>query len=328
MTVAAASGLVSLDEIREAARAVSGVAINTPLIAVDPLTEQLGVPVWVKPENLQRVGAFKLRGAFNLVRQVAATGARGVITFSSGNHGQAVAYAARHFGLRAVIVMPETVTGAKKTGVERLGGEVVLAGRTSKDRYDKAMELAAKEQLAVVPPFDHPAIIAGQGTIGLEIAEAIPEVRTVLVPIGGGGMSSGVATALHHVLPAAKTIVVEPEGAAKLGRSLAEGRRVTLEKTASIADGLITLSIGEKNWEHLRRYAHKAVQVTDAQIVAGVRFALDRLKLVVEPSGAATLGWLMTQTKGALEGPVVCVLSGGNIDWPGLAEVLGTEAAR
>jgi threo-3-hydroxy-L-aspartate ammonia-lyase len=321
MTVAAAPGLVSLDDIREAAKALSGIAVNTPLLAADDLAERLGVPVWVKAESLQRVGAFKLRGAFNLVRQLAA-GSRGVITYSSGNHGQAVAYAARRFGLRAVIVMPETVTAAKKSGVERLGGEVVLAGRTSRDRYEKAMELAARDGLAVIPPFDHPAIIAGQGTVGVEIAEALPQVGTVLVPIGGGGLSSGVATALHHLAPAAKTIVVEPDGAAKLGRSLAEGRRVTLDKTASIADGLITLSIGELNWEHLRRYAHKAVQVTDAQIVAGVRFALDRLKLVVEPSGAATLGWLMHQPKGSLDGPVVCVLSGGNIDWPGLKEVL------
>lgn len=321
MSVAASSHLVTPADIREAAGALAGVAVRTPLLPVDALADRLGVPVWVKPESLQRVGAFKLRGAYNLVRQVAQT-TRGVITFSSGNHGQAVAYAARLFGLRAVIVMPETVTAAKRGGVERLGGEVVLAGRTSKDRHDKAMEIATAENLAVIPPFDHPSIIAGQGTIGLEIAEDCPAVRTVVVPVGGGGLSAGVATALHHLAPEAKVITVEPAGAAKLATSLKQGHRVVLEKTASIADGLITLSVGELNWEHLRRYVSRGVTVSDEQIREAVRFALERLKLVVEPSGAATLAWLMQQDKGALEGPVVAVISGGNVDAQGLMSVL------
>lgn len=325
MTVAASSRLVTPADIREAAAALSGIAVRTPLLPADALGERLGVPVWVKPENLQRVGAFKLRGAYNLVRQVAAQ-ATGVITYSSGNHGQAVAYAAQLFGLRAVVVMPETVTAAKRGGVERLGGEVVLAGRTSRDRHEKAHEIAQREGLAVVPPFDHAAIIAGQGTIGLEIAEDCPEARTVVVPVGGGGLSAGVATAVHHLLPRAQTITVEPEGAGKLAASLREGRRVVLEKTASIADGLITLSVGELNWEHLSRYVSRGVTVSDDAIRGAVRHAVERLKLVVEPSGAATLAWLLAQERGALDGPVVAVISGGNVDWDGLSGVLGPGA--
>jgi threonine dehydratase len=317
---------VTLEAIRAAARTVAPVAVRTPLLPGDDLAERLGVPVFLKPESLQRVGAFKLRGAYNLVSQLVAEGARGVITYSSGNHGQAVAYAARHFGVRAVIVMPETVTAAKRAGVERLGGAVVLAGRTSKDRFEKAMELAAREGLAVVPPFDHPAIIAGQGTVGLEIAEDCPAVGTVVVPTGGGGLAAGVATAVKALVPEARVVTVEPEGAAKLRASVAAGRRVQLERTASIADGLITLSVGALNWAHLSRYVDRAETVSDDAMREAVRFLLDRVKLVVEPSGAATVAWLRGRAAGELAGPVVAVLSGGNVEWPGLVELLGSGA--
>lgn len=327
MPVAAPVELVTLSDIEDAALALAGVAVRTPLLPVDAVSERLGVPVFVKPENLQRVGAFKLRGAFNLVRQLAAGGATGVITYSSGNHGQAVAYVARRFGLRAVIVMPETVTAAKRGGVERLGGEVVLAGRTSHDRYARAMELAEAEHLAVVPPFDHPAIVAGQGTVGLEIVADCPAVGTVVVPTGGGGLSAGVATALHHLAPAAHVITVEPEGAPKLATSLRRGERVQLPRTDSIADGLITLSVGELNWAHLSRYVTRGETIGDAAMKETVRFVLDRLKMVVEPSGAATLAWVMAQPPGSLEGPVVAVLSGGNIEWDGLRTLFGGGAA-
>ena len=315
-----------MDDIRDAAAGLSGVAVRTPLLPVDDLSERLGVAVLVKPESLQRVGAFKLRGAFNLVRQVA-PGSSGVITYSSGNHGQAVAYAARRFGLRAVIVMPETVTAAKRAGVERLGGEVVLAGRTSRDRHEKAMEIAAAEHLTVIPPFDHPGIIAGQGTVGLEIVQDCPDVATVVVPAGGGGLSAGVATAVHHLAPRAAVVTVEPEGAGKVAASMARGERVVLEKTGSVADGLITLSVGELNWEHLKRYVSRAATVSDTELKAAVRFALERIKLVVEPSGAATLAWLLGRHTGELRGPVVAVISGGNVDWDGLVGLLGTSSS-
>jgi threonine dehydratase len=280
----------------------------------------------VKPESLQRVGAFKLRGAFTLVRQLAEGGAKGVITYSSGNHGQAVAYVARRFGLRAVIVMPETVAEPKRRGVERLGGEVVLAGRTSQDRYARAVEIAQRERLAIVPPFDHPAIIAGQGTAGLELVEDCPDVRTVAVPVGGGGLAAGVATAVKALRPEARVITVEPEGAPTYERARAAGEPVTLERTGSVADGLLPLRIGALTFAHLSRYASQACLVSDAAIVQAVRFALDRLKLVVEPSGAATLAWLLGQPSGSVAGPVVVVLSGGNIEWDGLQALLAAKA--
>lgn len=327
MTVAATPGFVTLDEIRAAASTIAGVAVHTPLLPVDDLAAQLGVPVFIKPENLQRIGAFKLRGGYNLVSQLVRAGAKGVITYSSGNHGQAVAYAAKQFGVRAVIVMPETVSSAKRAGVERLGGEVVLAGRTSNDRYVKAMEIAAAEQLAVVPPFDHPAIIAGQGTVGLEILDDCPDLGTVIVPTGGGGLSAGVATAVKAIRPAADVITVEPEGAAKFATSFAQKRHVYLEKTGSIADGLITLSVGQLNYEHLMRAVSRAVTVSDAAMKDTVRYAIDRLKIVLEPSGAATLAWLRQQAKGSLKGPVVAVLSGGNIEWEGLKSLLDDGTA-
>ena len=319
MSVAAPAELVSLEAIRAAARTIAEVAVRTPLLPLDEVSAALGVPAYVKAENLQRVGAFKLRGAYNVVSQLVATGARGVITYSSGNHGQAVAYAARHFGVRAVVVMPETATAAKRAGVARHGGEVVLAGRTSADRHTKAMELAQQQGLAVVPPYDHPGIIAGQGTVGLEIVEDLPTVATVVVPVGGGGLSSGVATAVKALRPSAEIVAVEPEGAPKLATSLREHHRVTLEKTGSLADGLITLSVGELNWEHLSRFVSRAVTVPDEALREAVRYLLDRRKLVVEPSGAATLAWLRAQAAGSVRGPVVAVLSGGNIEWEGLA---------
>lgn len=326
MTVGAPPEFVSLAAIREAAEHLRGVAVRTPLLPVDELAERLGVPVFVKPESLQRVGAFKLRGAFNLVRQLAAEGAKGVITYSSGNHGQAVAWVAKRFGLRAVIVMPETVTGAKRDGVERMGGQVVLAGRTSQDRHARALELAEHEHLAIVPPFDHPAIIAGQGTAGLELVEDCPDVGTVVVPVGGGGLAAGVATAVRSLRPEAVVVTVEPEGAPTFERARAAGAPVTLERTGSVADGLLPLRIGTLTYAHLARAGAQAALVSDAEIVRAVRYAVDRLKLVVEPSGAATLAWLLGQTKGAVAGPVVAVLSGGNVEWEGLRALLAEPA--
>lgn len=326
MPVAAGAEFVTLEDIRAAAKRLAGVAVRTPLLPVDDLSEALGVPVFIKPENLQRVGAFKLRGAYNMVSQVAAEGVRGVITYSSGNHGQAVAYAAKHFRMRAVIVMPETVTAAKRSGVERYGGEVVLAGRTSQDRFLKAMELAESDRLTVIPPFDHPAIIAGQGTVGVEIVEDCPGVKTVIVPTGGGGLAAGVGTAVKALVHDAMVVTVEPEGADKFRRSFADKKRVQLEKTSSVADGLITLSVGQLNFQHLMRAVTSAVTVSDAEMIATVRYALDRLKIVVEPSGAATLAWLRGRPAGALKGPVIAVLSGGNIDWDGLTGLFGGRA--
>ena len=303
--------MIPAEAVRDAAVALRGIAVRTPLQRVDALG------AWLKLENLQPVGAFKLRGAYNAVRRLPeASRRRGVITYSSGNHGQAVAFAAQKFGVRAVIVMPETAPAVKVAGVKKWGGEVVLAGRTSADRHQKAEALAAAEGLAVIPPFDHPDVVAGQATVGVEIAEQLPDVETVVVPVGGGGLISGVVRGLAVAGSRATVWGVEPAGAPKLHDSLAAGHPVTLARTASIADGLITLTVGEIPFAVLAEHRERVggvVLVEDDTIRAAVHFLHDRAGLAVEPSGAATTAAVLS---GALKvrGPTVLVVSGGNVD--------------
>jgi threonine dehydratase len=303
--------VVSLEEIQEAAAGLRGIATRTSLRYIEALGAHL------KLENEQPVGAFKIRGAYNAIRKLPdAARKRGVITFSSGNHGQAVAYAAKQFGVRAVIVMPETAPAVKVEGVKRWGGEVVLAGRTSEDRRTKAEALAQREGLAVVPPFDHPDIVAGQATVALEIVEQLPEVETVLVPVGGGGLISGVVAGLAAAGSRAKVWGVEPAGAPKLKRSLEAGTPVRLERTASIADGLITLNVGAipfAELQHHRERLRGVVLVEDDSIRDAVHFLWRTCQLAVEPSGAATTAALLS---GAVRpsGVTVLIVSGGNVD--------------
>ena len=299
------------EEIREAAAGLQGIAVRTTLRYVEALGAHL------KLENEQPIGAFKIRGAYNAIRKLAdPVRQRGVITFSSGNHGQAVAYAAKQFGVRAVIVMPETAPAVKVEGVKRWGGEVVLAGRTSEDRRIKAEELAGREGLAVVPPFDHADIVAGQATVALEIVEQLPEVETVLVPVGGGGLISGVVTGLAAAGSRAKVWGVEPAGAPKLKRSLEAGAPVRLERTGSIADGLITLNVGAIPFAELQRHKERlrgVVLVEDDSIRDAVQFLWRTCRLAVEPSGAVTTAAVLS---GAVRpsGVTVLVVSGGNVD--------------
>jgi len=303
--------VIPAEAVREAAVALRGIAVRTPLQRVDALG------AWLKLENLQPVGAFKLRGAYNAVRKLPeAARRRGVITYSSGNHGQAVAFAAQKFGVRAVIVMPETAPSVKVAGVKKWGGEVVFAGRTSADRHHKAEALAAAEGLAVIPPFDHPDVVAGQATVGLEIAEDLPDVETVVVPVGGGGLISGVVRGLAVAGSDATVWGVEPAGAPKLHDSLAAGHPVTLERTSSVADGLITLTVGELPFQVLSEHRERVggvVLVEDDTIREAVHFLHRRAGLAVEPSGAATTAAVLS---GALkvQGPTVLVVSGGNVD--------------
>ena len=324
MTAAIAEpALVTLQDLLDAAATLRGVAVRTPLLPDETLSASTGVPVWVKPEMLQRGGAFKLRGAYNfLARLSPAERARGVIAPSSGNHAQAVALAARLFGVKATVVMPETVTPAKRGGAERLGARVVLAGTTTSDRMTKAQEIARDEGGVLVPPYDHPTIIAGQGTVGLEIADDLPDVRTVLVQVGGGGLSAGVATAIKLRCPSARVIGIEPEGAPKLTRARAAGKPMRLDRTSTIADGLMAIEVGTTPFAHHRAYIDDVVTVSDAAITRAVRHLLDRMKLVTEPSGAITIAALMEGLV-VSTGPTVAVLSGGNIEWDGLSALLG-----
>ena len=316
--------LVSLDEIRAAAALLHGVAVRTPLLPCDPLTEQLGAPVLLKPEMLQRGGAFKFRGAYTFLARLSPEArARGVITASSGNHGQAVALAAKLFGVAATIVMPTTVPRAKRDGAVRLGARCFYAGVTTAERMARAMEIAEAEGLTMVPPYDDPTIIAGQGTLGLEIGEDCPQVGTVLVPIGGGGLSSGVATAIKALAPQARVIGVEPEGAPKYSRAREAGAPVTIPAhPEGLADGLLAVRIGTRNFDHLGAFLDDVVTVPDGALACAVQLLLDRMKLVCEPSGAITVAALLLGLV-PMVGPTVCVLSGGNVEWDGLRRLLG-----
>lgn len=322
MPATAADALVTLHDIEAAARGLSGIAVRTPLLPVDALSERFPAGVWVKPEMLQRTGAFKFRGAYTFLSGMsAADRARGVIAPSSGNHGQAVAYAARMYGASCTVVMPTTVTAAKRAGAERYGARIELAGVTSLDRAARAEELAAETGAVIVPPFDDPRIIAGQGTLGLEIANDLESVGTVLVPVGGGGLSSGVATAIKLRHPSARVIGVEPSGARKLSAARAAGGPVTLPGSSGLPDGLLGVRIGARPFAHLERYCDDVVQVDDAAIRCAMRFLLDRMKLVAEPSGAIALAAIL-EGIATPQGPTVAVLSGGNIEWNGLLELI------
>jgi threonine dehydratase len=315
--------LVTLRDLEAAARVLAPVAVRTPLLPSDALSDLVGGPVWIKPEVLQRGGAFKFRGAYNFLSHMdPAVRSRGVIAPSSGNHAQAVALAAKMFGVPATVVMPTTVTPAKRSGAERLGARVELAGTTTADRMGRAEELVASEGLTLVPPYDHPMIIAGQGTVGLEIADDLPNVEAVLVPVGGGGFSAGVASAIKLRLPNARVIGVEPTGAPKLSRARAAGKPVKLEHSGGLADGLLAVEIGTLTFAHHQRYLDDVVLVDDAALRRAMRLLLDRMKLVVEPSGAITVAALL-EGKFTPRGPTVAVLSGGNIEWDGLRELLG-----
>lgn len=310
--------LVSKADIAAAARGLAGVAVRTPLLPAG----FIGEGVWLKPEMLQRGGAFKLRGAYNYISRMSpAERKRGVVAPSSGNHAQAVALAAKLFGVPATVVMPTTVTAAKRGGAERLGARVVLAGTTTADRMERAMEIVRADGSTLVPPYDDLLIIAGQGTVGLEIVQDMPDVATVLVPVGGGGLSAGVAAAVKLHRPNARVIGVEPSGAPKLSRAREAGMPVRLERTASIADGLLAVEIGRITFEHHRRFIDDVILVDDAAMTRAMRTLLDRAKLVAEPSGAITVAAAMEHAA-SLPKPIVLVLSGGNIEWDGLALAL------
>ncbi|HSW30552.1 MAG TPA: threonine/serine dehydratase [Longimicrobiales bacterium] len=315
-------GLVGLTEIESAARRLAGVAVRTPLLPADAVSDAVGAEVRLKCENLQRAGAFKIRGAFNFVSQLSDDQVKsGIITFSSGNHAQAVALTGRLRGIRAVVVMPTNAPRVKIEGTKRLGGEVHFAGTTSPERKRRAEEIAEAEGLVMVPPFDHRHIIAGQGTVGLEIAREWPDVDIVLAPIGGGGLASGVAAAVKRMLPRARVIGVEPEGSACMRAALDHGAPTLLDRTSSIADGLLPLIAGELTFEHAKALMDDVVTVSDDAIREATRLLVGRQKLVVEFSGAATTAALLERKIDADGARVAVVLSGGNLEPSVLAEL-------
>jgi threonine dehydratase len=313
--------LVTLDAIRAAAERIKGIARVTPLVDA---SHAAGRPFFLKCENLQPSGAFKIRGAFNMVAQLSpAQRAAGVITYSSGNHGQAMALAARTLGAPAVVVMPTTAPQIKIDGARALGAEVIFAGTTSSDRRARAEAEAAARGLTMVPPFDHEWIIAGQGTAGLEICRQEPNVAAVLVPIGGGGLIGGVAAANKLSNPHVLVIGVEPRGAAAMKASVDAGHPVTLPRTETIADGLMPVRPGDLTFAHTQAFVDRVITVEDADIAKAVLWIFENAKLVAEPSGAAaTAAVLSGALDGAIEiaGPIVAVVSGGNMSAGRIAE--------
>lgn len=303
-----------IEALRSAAKALEGIAVRTPLVEMPALSARLGLPVRAKCEHLQPVGAFKIRGAYTAVSRIPPENrTRGVITYSSGNHGQAVAFAARLLGIPAVVVMPERAPAIKVAGVRRQGAEVVLAGSTSADRAERARTIAAERGLTMVPPYESLDVIAGQGTCGLEILESWPAVETILVPVGGGGLIAGIAAAVVALKPSVRIIGVEPAGAPKLARALDAGRPAKTEFVGSLADGLLPLSIGELPFAVLSGIVRESAQVSEDEIAAAVRFLYHEQELVVEPSGAVTTAALLSG-RVRPTGPTAVVLSGGNVD--------------
>jgi threonine dehydratase len=309
---------IDLADIRAAAARIGSSIHRTPLLSSRSLSERLGVEVRLKCENLQRAGSFKIRGAMNALLQLDGDQRRrGVVAFSSGNHAQGVALAAKILGIPATIVMPENSVRSKVEATEAYGAKVVQAGVTSATRDTVAREIAEKNGAAVIPPFDHEHIIAGAGTVGLEIVEEWPGVTTIVTPLGGGGLLAGTALAATS-LSQIDVFGVEPAAGNDGEQSFHSGRIVTIDPPDTIADGARTLSIGTRNFAIMRERVKDVVSVTDDVLLDALRWTMYRTKLVIEPTGALGVAALVSG-KIRPRGPVAVVVSGGNLDFSLLA---------
>jgi threo-3-hydroxy-L-aspartate ammonia-lyase len=311
MTADAATLPIGLDDVRAAAARLDGLAHRTPLLRSRTLDARAGAEVVLKGEHLQRAGAFKFRGAANALT---ALDPAGVCTASSGNHAQALALAARERGVPATILMPADAPAAKRAATEGYGAEVIAFDRYADDREALVRALAADRGLTLVHPYDEPLVMAGAGTVGLELAEEAGALDVVLVPCGGGGLLSGVATAVRALAPDARVVGVEPEASDDVARSLRAGERVRVDVRPTIADGQQLPTPGERPWAVIRALVDDVVTVSDAEIVAAMRFLFERVKAVVEPSGATGLAALLAGRVALRGGRVGVVLSGGNVD--------------
>ena len=306
---------ISLDDILAARERIGPWVHRTPLLTNRTLSEIAGVEVRLKCENLQRAGAFKIRGAMNALLGIDPEARpRGVVAFSSGNHAQGVALAAKLLGMPATIVMPENSVQAKVDATLGYGARVVQAGVTSATRDSVARAIAEETGATVIPPFDHPRIIAGAGTVGLEIVEEWPEVKSILVPLGGGGLLAGVSLAATSVLPDVDVYGVEPEAGSDGQQSFRRGEIVEIAPPSTIADGARTLAVGRANFAIIRERVRDIATIDDERLLHWTRFAINRTKLLIEPTGALGLAALL---EGRLRprGPVAVVVSGGNADW-------------
>ncbi|MEV5711692.1 pyridoxal-phosphate dependent enzyme [Actinoallomurus sp. NPDC052274] len=315
---------VTLEDVRSAAARIEGVAHRTPVLRSRTLDALVGAEVFLKCENLQRIGAFKFRGAYNAASRLTPEQlAKGIAAYSSGNHAQAVALAARELGTTAVILMPEDTPKSKMDATAGYGAEIVTYDRYTGDRVAIGEALAADRGLALIPPYEHPHVIAGQGTAALELIEEVGELDALVVPVGGGGLIAGSATAAKGLTPAIRVIGVEPEAGDDTRRSLEAGRRVSIPVPRTIADGQAADIPGELTFSINRRLVDEIALVTDDQIREAMRLAFERMKIVIEPSGATPLAALLAGRIAPIPPRVGVIVSGGNIGARRFAELCG-----
>jgi threonine dehydratase len=315
---------LTLEDIQAAAGRIQGVAHRTPVLTSRTLNERVGAEVFLKAENFQRIGAFKFRGAFNAISRLTADQlARGVAAYSSGNHAQAVALAARLAGTTSVILMPKDAPPTKMAATRGYGAEVVTYDRYAQDRAALAKQMSEERGLTLIPPYDHYDVMAGQGTVALELIEEVGPLGALLVPIGGGGLIAGCATAATALSPGIRVIGVEPAAGDDTARSLAAGERVEIPIPRTIADGQAIASPGELTFPVVQRLVDSVALVSDDEIRAAMTFAFERLKIVLEPSGASALAALLTGRIKAFPERVGVVLSGGNVGLDRWLELLG-----
>lgn len=306
---------LTLADVREAAARLEGVAHRTPVLTSRTLNALVGAEVFIKAENFQRIGAFKFRGAYNAIAQLPPEQlAKGVAAYSSGNHAQATALAARELGTHAVILMPEDAPRSKREATAGYGAEIVTYDRYTEDRTALGHALAEDRGLALIPPYDHPHVVAGQGTTALELLEETGPLDALVVPVGGGGLIAGCATAATALHPGIRIVGVEPEAGDDTRRSLAAGARVTIPVPRTIADGQALATPGELTFPVNQRLVEAIAVVGDDEIVTAMRFAFERLKIVLEPSGASALAALLAGRVDRLPRRIGVVASGGNID--------------
>ncbi|WP_250037591.1 pyridoxal-phosphate dependent enzyme [Paractinoplanes maris] len=315
--------MVTLQDVQDAAKRIEGVAHRTPVLRSRTLDARVGAEVYLKAEHLQRIGAFKFRGAYNAIRRLTPEQLRrGIAAYSSGNHAQAVALSAAELGTTAVIVMPEDTPRSKLDAVAGYGAEIVTYDRYTGDREEIGNRLAAERGLALIPPYEHPDVIAGQGTAALELLEETGHLDALLVPVGGGGLIAGSAIAAKGSQPGIRVIGVEPEAGNDTFLSLAAGERVTVAVPRTIADGQAAPTPGELTFSINKELVDQIVLVSDEEIRDALRFAVDRLKQVMEPSGATGLAALLAGRLDPLPARIGVIISGGNVGAARLAELI------
>ncbi|MCS7082878.1 MAG: threonine/serine dehydratase [Bacteroidota bacterium] len=318
----------TLEQIRQAHVQIQEVAQWTPTLTSSQLNRRTGNRLFFKAENFQRTGSFKVRGAFYKLSQLPEpVRQRGVITYSSGNHGQATAFAANWWGVPAVVVMPEDASQVKVAATRAYGAEIIFAGRTSEERFRRAHELAEAHGYAIVPPYDDPAIITGQGTVALELFEDVGDLHYLLVPVGGGGLIAGIALAAKALNPEVRIIGVETEAANDLYLSFQRGERVRISYPHTIADGMRNLEVGELNWAIIREHIDEVLTVSELEVIEAMRMLLHYLKVLVEPTGAVAAAAALSGRIPVRDKWIGVILSGGNVDLPRLGRWLLEDGA-